>query len=419
MMIDENGRLEHRWETRTSGPGHRASLPRIRSRAGLEHQAKRQAAQHHRNMEKILSGVRVRPILVSPPIGELGYPTAPREALAALSLDSPGAPRHSINIVRDDSLPPALAFMPLAVESRRAVLMCRLERLASACEPAMRRLPDEIWQRVFALASVAVEVPNVVEMAPGQPNEVVARPARRHTCDHVFGPDTSCTGQRLVYEASVAPLVESALDGFSTAFITYGPRGSGKSYTLEGSEGMMRQAIQQLFLAMRRRHGDVWGPTDDFVRFSSYAVHRRIVYDLVAPEAPVHTVNSNPRAPTYAHALALAFAGSARLTHRDAPHSLLQVQRKLGRTNATGQRVNAFIEVSRGDLRRTQPCIASHIISPFGYAPQDHLSATTSTLCIWQPLDPAVLPPLTTVDRLLPRFAPLCFSALRASTPPT
>ena len=65
--------------------------------------------------------------------------------------------------------------------------------------------------------------------------------------DRVF---TENSSQTTVYEESVKPLVQSALDGYNVCVFAYGQTGSGKTHTMEGPEndrGVTFRAIQELF----------------------------------------------------------------------------------------------------------------------------------------------------------------------------
>ena len=170
---------------------------------------------------------RVRPLGIDPEAPPtLALPA--RDALAALSLDSPGARRHSIACKHDESLPLARCNLPLPVACRLAALACRHKRAGADCAPSCVTLPDELWARIFSFAVTTSEVPNVIELG----DTVRTGGLGKLECGLAFEPSTS---QQVLYECLLAPLVDSALEGFSTALITFGARGSGKSYTLEGS----------------------------------------------------------------------------------------------------------------------------------------------------------------------------------------
>ena len=71
--------------------------------------------------------------------------------------------------------------------------------------------------------------------APTPQDEEDDRPSRRvrqYTCGLAFGPESS---QEQLYESLGVDLLESALDGYASTLFAYGPRGSGKRYTIEGA----------------------------------------------------------------------------------------------------------------------------------------------------------------------------------------
>ena len=53
------------------------------------------------------------------------------------------------------------------------------------------------------------------------------------TFDYVY--DQTAT-QRLVYETTARPIVDSSLSGYNATIFAYGQTGTGKTYTMEGEE---------------------------------------------------------------------------------------------------------------------------------------------------------------------------------------
>ena len=49
----------------------------------------------------------------------------------------------------------------------------------------------------------------------------------------------------------------------------------------------MRKALRHTLLALHRRHGAKWGAQNEWARFACFAVHKRVVYDMLAPDAPM------------------------------------------------------------------------------------------------------------------------------------
>ena len=80
---------------------------------------------------------------------------------------------------------------------------------------------------------------------------------KQHCFDHVY----SCTAsQAEVYEKSVAPLVDSVLQGYNATVLAYGQTGSGKSYTigtLQGTHmGAMPRALREILARLQRQQKD-------------------------------------------------------------------------------------------------------------------------------------------------------------------
>ena len=281
--------------------------------------------------EPIRTAVKVRPHTVAAPTGEIiGYPLRAQQALAAMRIDSPNAKRHTVRCVADDHYPISHVSLPLPLPLRWSVLAGRHRRLGAGCVPGLRMLPEEIWERIFHFAVTKLDVPNAIEF--GDPPRPVDSPRGRFHCGLALN---ALVSQPTMYETLMVPLVESALEGYSSALVTFGPRGSGKSHTLEGpprgvsasgdsgaggadgscgacspegagesgeggeiatgaaggaraaDEGLMRKALRHTLLALHRRHGAKWGAQNEWARFACFAVHKRIVYDMLAPDAPM------------------------------------------------------------------------------------------------------------------------------------
>ena len=72
--------------------------------------------------------------------------------------------------------------------------------------------------------------------------------------DRVF--DERATNAQ-IYEETVAPLLDKLLEGFNLTVFAYGPTGSGKTYTIQGSEGdegVMQRLIRALFAKTKAKH---------------------------------------------------------------------------------------------------------------------------------------------------------------------
>ena len=77
--------------------------------------------------------------------------------------------------------------------------------------------------------------------------------------DHVFDEDSR---QEDVYQAIVAPLLGSLLDGIHVTVFAYGATGSGKTYSMFGTmeaPGIMLRAVEDVFVSVEKRgaHAEV------------------------------------------------------------------------------------------------------------------------------------------------------------------
>lgn len=70
--------------------------------------------------------------------------------------------------------------------------------------------------------------------------------------DAVLGPDST---QEDVFNAAAQPAVDALLSGYNAAVIAYGPTGSGKTYTMEGREGVLRGVCPRAFEVRADRPG--------------------------------------------------------------------------------------------------------------------------------------------------------------------
>ncbi|KAI5736879.1 hypothetical protein M8J76_008070 [Diaphorina citri] len=79
-------------------------------------------------------------------------------------------------------------------------------------------------------------------LKPRQPGK-----ARRFTFDAVYGMQAT---QTEIYENSVRPMVNHMLHGYNVTIFAYGQTGTGKTFTMEGSQmerGIMQNAFRQIF----------------------------------------------------------------------------------------------------------------------------------------------------------------------------
>lgn len=98
--------------------------------------------------------------------------------------------------------------------------------------------------------------------------------------DQVFHPRSS---QHDIFE-NVAPLIQSALDGYNVCIFAYGQTGSGKTYTMDGDSqnvGIIPRTVDLLFKAVQdyRRLG--W---DYEIRVQFLEIYNEVLYDLLSNE---------------------------------------------------------------------------------------------------------------------------------------
>ncbi|OQR93854.1 hypothetical protein ACHHYP_02207 [Achlya hypogyna] len=90
--------------------------------------------------------------------------------------------------------------------------------------------------------------------------------------DRVFGPTTT---QQELFETSIRPLVQHALDGYKCTVLAYGPTGSGKTHSMQGSRplcpGMMFESVAMVFAAAPSAH----------VRMSFVEIYNEELLDLL------------------------------------------------------------------------------------------------------------------------------------------
>lgn len=82
---------------------------------------------------------------------------------------------------------------------------------------------------------------------------------KKYTFDVAFGAE--CTNSKL-YKATIAPLIKHVISGHNCTVFAYGATGSGKTYTMVGSNadsGLMVRSMESLFAqsAQLRKDEDV------------------------------------------------------------------------------------------------------------------------------------------------------------------
>ena len=113
---------------------------------------------------------------------------------------------------------------------------------------------------------------------------------KRYTFDIAFEP--SATNED-VYNATVKDLVVGVLYGVNTTVFAYGATGSGKTYTMVGSQkdpGLMILSLQRIFDEQKRLF-----PDEEFDVTCSYLeVYNEVIYDLLVKNSAQLELREDP-----------------------------------------------------------------------------------------------------------------------------
>ena len=152
-------------------------------------------------------------------------------------------------------LPPIPPKPPLTPPSTHA------PRPGSVVRMRPKAASERLQPSVVSISSdnqVTVEQPTNVLEKMGIANKAAL--SRSFTYDKAFGEATS---QEQLFAATVAPVVDEVMKGFSCTVFAYGQTGTGKSYTMEGPKrsdgsidtegpgaGIIPRAIKRVFAAL-------------------------------------------------------------------------------------------------------------------------------------------------------------------------
>ncbi|CAB9527007.1 Kinesin-like protein [Seminavis robusta] len=106
----------------------------------------------------------------------------------------------------------------------------------------------------------------------------------RYPFDNVYSPSSA---QEDVWEG-VAPLIQSAIDGFPVCIFAYGQTGSGKTHTMlgePGNEGVICRAVNKMFAAKRELEEFSRGTTEVDMSVELLEIYNEQVRDLLVPNA--------------------------------------------------------------------------------------------------------------------------------------
>lgn len=165
-------------------------------------------------------------------------------------------------------------------------------------------------------------------------NELVPANARRQTkhefsFDQVFDPNTT---QEEIFE-NVAPLIQSALDGYNVCIFAYGQTGSGKTFTMDGHDsklGIIPRTVKLLFDAAKNAEVLGWHYK---ITASFLEIYNEVLYDLLSNETKdieIRMANAKSKTEIYVSNLTeVEVTTAARL------HELMSIARSNRATAAT------------------------------------------------------------------------------------
>nr|CDS24374.1 kinesin family member c3 [Echinococcus granulosus] len=81
----------------------------------------------------------------------------------------------------------------------------------------------------------------------------------------------------------IQPIVGSFVDGYNVCILAYGPTGSGKTYTMQGTKncpGICRRAVTEVFALCDPLQG-IWCTE---INIAMFEIHNEVIYDLLAPQ---------------------------------------------------------------------------------------------------------------------------------------
>ncbi|XP_030559398.1 protein claret segregational [Drosophila novamexicana] len=100
------------------------------------------------------------------------------------------------------------------------------------------------------------------------------------TFDQVFHPNST---QNNIFEM-VAPLIQSALDGYNICIFAYGQTGSGKTYTMDGvpdNVGVIPRTVDLLFDSIKNYRNLGW---EYVIKATFLEIYNEVLYDLLSDE---------------------------------------------------------------------------------------------------------------------------------------
>jgi len=109
------------------------------------------------------------------------------------------------------------------------------------------------------------------------------------TFDAVY-PPASSTAE--IYQTHFASMIQDAVEGYNSTLFAYGATGTGKSYSMIGSEkedGIMQRAIEDVFDLIEQDQDREY-----VVRASYLEIYNEQLRDLLASERPLPATSTGP-----------------------------------------------------------------------------------------------------------------------------
>ncbi|CAE7882458.1 Kif3b, partial [Symbiodinium sp. KB8] len=153
--------------------------------------------------------------------------------------------------------------------------------------PLDRELSSPVWQHVVSVTGTSqiCLYETIAEMNPGDRASGTSQVVNTHTFtfDHVYDQVAS---QPEVYTSTARSSVMSALDGYNTTILAYGPTGTGKTYTMEGCQGqdghgIIPRSMEDIFQHIQEAQN---GHASFQVRASYLQIYNEVISDLLKPD---------------------------------------------------------------------------------------------------------------------------------------
>lgn len=179
---------------------------------------------------------------------------------------------------------------------------------------------------------------------------------RRYAFDHAFSPDSRNSD---VYERSISSTISGVVHGLNATVFAYGSTGSGKTYTMVGTEGdpgLMVLSLHTIFNYIKKDKS-----SDEFEVTCSYLeVYNEVIYDLLEKSSGHLDLREDPE-----QGIIVAGLRCIKVNSADRILELLNVgnsRRKTDSTDANGtsSRSHAVLEITV--LRRQKKKYRSQVI---------------------------------------------------------